>query len=278
MGQATPTSSTATTSNAMSSSDRMETNTSPAPVRGNYAAIPSSSSEWPTIEQANNMAVQAPPTKPVTPNKTEKPRDAAKNSSDFSDSSQEVFEENGASVVNDRATDNVEGAKTFASSTPVSSGSKQTALSAWKPYRQSPQSMGACTSAVTTTASSGVTVSSARDAGSRVTSARQSSSDNPRSCKPQHPLGNQGTQEHQGARQYGQSISTVSEATTVSSQNNWGTKVPIDDNFKRFHVLYFSRAWFCELLIVLSTFWTTGVWFFFSFKLIDLQSVTGRRS
>ena len=263
MGQATPTSSTATTSNAMSSSDRMETNTSPAPVRGNYAAIPSSSSEWPTIEQANNMAVQAPPTKPVTPNKTENPRDAAKNSSDFSDSSQEVFEENGASVVNDRATDSVEGAKTFASSTPVSSGSTQTALSAWKPYRQSPQSMGACTSAVTTTASSGVTVSSARDAGSRVTSARQSSSDNPGSCKPQHPLGNQGTQEHQGARQYGQSISTVSEATTVSSQNNWGTKVPIDDNFKRFHVLYFSRAWFCELLIVLSTFWTTEPDFFF---------------
>lgn len=175
------------------------------------------------------MAVQAPPTKPVTLNKTEKPRDAAKSSSDFSDSSQEVFEENGASVVNDRATDSVEVAMTFPSSTPVSTGSTQTAVSAWKPYRQSPQSMGACTSAVTTTASSGVTVASARDTGSRVTSARQSSSDN--------PLGNQGTREYQGARQYGQSRSTVSEGITVSSQSDWGTKVPIPDNLMRFRIL-----------------------------------------
>ena len=205
----------------------METNTSPAPVRGNFAAIPSSSSEWPTIEQANNMAVQALPAKPVAPSKAEKASDDVKSSPELSDGSQEVFEENFASVVNKSedvaAANSTEVAKTFTSSTPVTSGSTQTALSAWKPYRQSPQSMGACTSAVTTSASSSVTVISSKNTESRLTSMRHSSSEEPASYKPHRAQGNH------GAQVQSQSRSRASEntgATPVASQEDWEPKVP----------------------------------------------------
>lgn len=208
----------------MSSSDRAETNTSPAPVRGNYAAIPSSSSEWPTIEQANNMAVQAPGAKPVVPNKIEKPSGDMKSSPELSDGSQEVFEENFAAMVSKSEAVTVNGAevaKAFTTSSPVTSGMTQTPSSAWKPYRQSPQSMGACTSAVTTTGSSSVTVVSSKDTESKLTSARHTNSNDLASYKPFHMQGNQ------QVRSQGRS-SRVSEntgITPVTSQENWEPKV-----------------------------------------------------
>ncbi|XP_027047638.1 ankyrin repeat domain-containing protein 17-like isoform X3 [Pocillopora damicornis] len=165
IGQTTSSVSTATTSNAMSSSDRTQTSTSPAPVRGNYAAIPSSSSssEWPTIEQANNMAVQAPAAKPTAPNRNDKPSEGTKSSPELSDGSQEVFED--AVVASaDVVVSGTETSSIFATSTPVVADSTQTTSSAWKPYRQSsPQSMGACTSAVTTSGSSSMTVASSQE-------------------------------------------------------------------------------------------------------------------
>lgn len=149
----------------MSSSDRTQTSTSPAPVRGNYAAIPSSSSssEWPTIEQANNMAVQAPAAKPTAPNRNDKPSEGTKSSPELSDGSQEVFED--AVVASaDVVVSGTETSSIFATSTPVVADSTQTTSSAWKPYRQSsPQSMGACTSAVTTSGSSSMTVASSQE-------------------------------------------------------------------------------------------------------------------
>lgn len=231
IGQTMPTTSAATTSNAMSSSDRTETNSSPAPVRGNFAAIPSSSSEWPTIEQANNMAVQAPPpAKPVASNKSEKANDDMKSSPELSDGSQEVFEENVASVVNkseDVVVNSVDVTKSLVTSSPVTSDTTQTASSAWNPFRQLPQSMGACTSAVTTTGSSSVTVVSSRVTENKVTYARNSSSSD---TAPHKPLGSQGSQ---GAQVQFQSRSNrTSESTGVtrsSPQENWESKVLCDN-------------------------------------------------
>lgn len=216
--------STATTSNAMSSVDRTQTSTSPAPVRGNYAAIPSSSSEWPTIEQANNMAVQAPAAKPAAPNKNDKTSEGTKSSPELSDGSQEVFED--AVVAASEVVVSVEAASSFATSTPVAAESTQTTASAWKPYRQSsPQSMGACTSAVTTTGSSSVTVTSSHEAGSRLTSARHGG-DVPGSYKPFH------LQEAPGAQVLAQARSNrVGDSMgldPVTSQENWEPKVPLN--------------------------------------------------
>ena len=230
IGQTMPTTSAATTSNAMSSSDRTETNSSPAPVRGNFAAIPSSSSEWPTIEQANNMAVQAPPpAKPVAPNKSEKTNDEMKSSPELSDGSQEVFEENVASVVNkseDVVVNSVDVTKSLVTSSPVVSDTTQAASSAWKPYRQLPQSMGACTSAVTTTGSSSVTVVSSRATENKVTYARHSSSSDTAPHKPLYTQGNQGAQVQFQSRSNRTSESTG--ATRGSPQENWESKVLCD--------------------------------------------------
>lgn len=222
----TPTTSTATMSNALSSSDRTETNSSPAPVRGNFAAIPSSSSEWPTIEQANNMAIQAPPIKPVVSNKTEKASNEKKSSPELSDDNQEVFEENFASVVSkseDVGVNNVGGMKTFVTSSPVTSDLIQASSSPWKPYRQSPQSVGACTSAVTTSVSSSVSVVSSRGTESKVTSARDSSRDDPLSYKLPPTQGNQSTQGRGQSRS--NRAGENSAAITVTSQDNWEPKV-----------------------------------------------------
>ena len=231
IGQTTSTTSTATTSNAMSSSDRTETNSSPAPVRGNFAAIPSSSSEWPTIEQANNMAVQAPPpAKSAAPNKSEKANDEMKSSPELSDGSQEVFEDNVASVVSkseDVVVNSVDVTKSLVTSSPVVSDTTQTGSSAWKPYRQLPQSMGACTSAVTTTGSSSVTVVSSRVTENKVTYARHSSSNDTAPHKALYTQGNQGAQMQYQSRSNRMSESTG--ATRGTPPENWESKVLCDD-------------------------------------------------
>ncbi|PFX24058.1 Ankyrin repeat and KH domain-containing protein 1 [Stylophora pistillata] len=177
IGQTTSSVSTATTSNALSSSDRTQTSTSPAPVRGNYAAIPSSSSssEWPTIEQANNMAVQAPATKPTVSNMNDKPCEGTKSSPELSEGSQEVFEDSVVATA-DVVVCGTETSSTFSTSTPVAADSTQTTTSAWKPYRpSSPQSMGACTSAVTTSGSSSITVANSLEPIHRLTLERRNS-------------------------------------------------------------------------------------------------------
>lgn len=224
IGQTTPTISTATTSNAMSSSDRTETSSSPAPVRGNYAAIPSSSSEWPTIEQANNMAVQAPPTKILAPNKTEKPSEELKSSPELSDGSQEVFEDNAAMTgkVEDAIVNSSEPAKCFATSSPATSDATQTSSSAWKPYIQSPQSMGACTSAMTTSVSSSVTVISSQNAENRLTSARHDGGATAQ-YKPFRLQENPGPQVQSQSRNNRVGDSRGLAHTT--SQENWDSKV-----------------------------------------------------
>lgn len=171
------------------------------------------------------MAVQAPPTKPVVPNKNEKPSEELKSSPDLSDDSQEVFEENFAAVVSKAevvAVNSADSAKTFSSSSPVTPDSTQTTSSAWKPYRQSPQSMGACTSAVTTTGSSSVTVVSSHNAESRLTSARQGGNVTA-SYKAFH------LQENPGVQTQGQSrINRVGDSKGLvpsTSQENWEPKV-----------------------------------------------------
>lgn len=174
IGQSTPTTSSTTMSSAVSSSYRMETNTSPAPVRGNFAAIPSSSSEWPTIEQANNMAVQTPSTKSTAANKNEtKDR---KNSPGSSEGNEEVFEENFDTVTSqsEMAVTRVNAVQTCTSSSAIVSDTMLTASPAWKPYRPLPQSMGACTSAVTTASSSSVTTVSSNCTESSASSRRLS--------------------------------------------------------------------------------------------------------
>lgn len=209
----------------MSSSDRTETSGSPAPVRGNYAAIPSSSSEWPTIEQANNMAVQAPPSKPVVPNKNEKPSEELKSSPELSDGSQEVFEENFAAVVSkaeDATVNSSEAAKSFATSSPVTSDATQTSSSAWKPYIQAPQSMGACTSAMTTSASSSVTVISSQDAETRLTSTRHDGSATA-SYKPFRLQENPGPQMQSQSRN--NRVGDSKGLAPATSQENWESKV-----------------------------------------------------
>lgn len=224
IGQTTPTISTATTSNAMSSSDRTETSASPAPVRGNYAAIPSSSSEWPTIEQANNMAVQAPPMKTVAPNKTEKPSEELKSSPELSDGSQDVFEDNAAvaSKAEDATFNSSEAAKAFVTSSPVTSDATQTSSSAWKPYIQSPQSMGACTSAMTTSISSSVTLISSQDAESRLTSARHDGGATA-SYKPFRLQENPGPQVQSQSRN--NRVGDSKGLAPATSQENWESKV-----------------------------------------------------
>jgi len=174
IGQSTPTTSSTTMSSAVSSSYRMETNTSPAPVRGNFAAIPSSSSEWPTIEQANNMAVQTPSAKSTAANKNEtKDR---KNSPSSSEGNEEAFEENFDTVTSqsEMAATRVNSVQTCTSSSVIVSDTMSTASPAWKPYRPLPQSMGACTSAVTTASSSSVTTGSSNCTESRASSRRLS--------------------------------------------------------------------------------------------------------
>ena len=170
------------------------------------------------------MAVQAPPpAKPVAPNKSEKANDDMKSSPELSDGSQEVFEENVASVVNkseDVVVNSVDVTKSLVTSSPVASDTTQAASSAWKPYRQLPQSMGACTSAVTTTGSSSVTVVSSRVT---VTYARNSSSSDTAPHKPLYSQGNQGAQVQFQSRSNRMSESTG--ATRSSPQENWESKV-----------------------------------------------------
>ena len=109
------------------------------------------------------MAVQAPAAKPTAPNRNDKPSEGTKSSPELSDGSQEVFED--AVVASaDVVVSGTETSSIFATSTPVVADSTQTTSSAWKPYRQSsPQSMGACTSAVTTSGSSSMTVASSQE-------------------------------------------------------------------------------------------------------------------
>lgn len=171
------------------------------------------------------MAVQAPLPKPAVPNKNEKPGEELKSSPELSDGSQEVFEENFPPIISkgeDVAVNSTETAKSFATSSPVTSNVTQTTSSAWKPYRQSPQSMGACTSAMTTTVSSSVAVASLQDTESRVTMARHDG-DVAASYKPFH------LQENPGPQVQGQPrtnrLSDGKGLAPVTSQENWEPKV-----------------------------------------------------
>lgn len=171
------------------------------------------------------MAVQAPPVKPTVPNKNEKPSEELKGSPELSDGSQEVFEENFPAVAiktEDAAVNGAEAVRSFATSTPVTSNVSETSSSAWKPYRQSPQSMGACTSAMTTSVSSSVAVVSSQATESRVTSTRRDG-DGAASYKPFH------LQESLGSQVQSQPINNkVGDSkglASASSQDSWETKV-----------------------------------------------------
>ena len=172
------------------------------------------------------MAVQAPPpAKPVVPNKNEKPGEELKSSPELSDGSQEVFEENFSAVVSkaeDVAVDSTETAKSFATSSPVTSNATQTTSSVWKPYRQSPQSMGACTSAMTTSVSSSVTTVTSQDAESRLTMTRHDG-DVAASYKPFHLEENPGPQLQSQPRN--NRVRDNKGLVPATSQENWETKV-----------------------------------------------------
>lgn len=115
------------------------------------------------------MAVQAPATKPTVSNMNDKPCEGTKSSPELSEGSQEVFEDAVVATA-DVVVCGTETSSTFATSTPVAADSTQTTTSAWKPYRpSSPQSMGACTSAVTTSGSSSITVANSLEPIHRLT-------------------------------------------------------------------------------------------------------------
>lgn len=170
------------------------------------------------------MAVQAPPMKTVAPNKTEKPSEELKSSPELSDGSQDVFEDNTAvaSKAEDATFNSSEAAKAFVTSSPVTSDATQTSSSAWKPYIQSPQSMGACTSAMTTSISSSVTLISSQAAESRLTSARHDGGATA-SYKPFRLQENPGPQvQSQSRNNRGGDSKGLAPAT---SQENWESKV-----------------------------------------------------
>lgn len=225
IGQTTPTTSTATTSNAVTSSDRVEANTSPAPVRGNFAAIPSSSSEWPTIEQANSKAMLASQSKSVEPNKREKETER-KSSPGSSDGNPEVFEESfeTARSQSKEVVARADAIKSFTSSPSVISNttSTVTASSVWKPFRQMPQSMGACTSAVTTTGSSSVTAVSSKGTESKITSVRLSHSSESTLQNPQFKQVSEGTQGQGDIR--GSRVGESTAPASGTSQEPWESK------------------------------------------------------
>ena len=168
------------------------------------------------------MAVQAPLSKTVAPNKTEKPNEELKSSPELSDGSQEVFEDNAAMAgkAEDAIVNSSEAARSFVTSSPVTSDVMQTSSSAWKPYIQSPQSMGACTSAMTTSVSSSVTVISSQDAESRLTSARHDGGATA-SYKPFRLQENPGPQVQSRNNRVGDSKGLIS----ATSQENWESKV-----------------------------------------------------
>lgn len=159
MAQPTPGTSTATTVNA-AASDRADTSTSSgSPVRGNYAAIPSSSSEWPTITQANTMAQQSQSSKSAS--KGGKLNDDSKESAEPNDPSpviDDVFEEDSQGLPEKNEVNLADENQVPQSDSPEKSVTNTTvpwsASSAWKPCQSGPQTVGMCTSAVTTSTSS----------------------------------------------------------------------------------------------------------------------------
>ena len=171
------------------------------------------------------MAVQAPPMKPPVPNKNEKPSEELKGSPELSDGSQEVFEENFPTVTSkaeDVAVNGTEAVRSFATSTPVTSNVTHTSSSAWKPYRQSPQSMGVCTSAMTTSVSSSVAVVSSQAPESRLTSARRDG-DGTASYKPFHLQENSGSQVQ--SQTVTNKVGDSKRLASATSQENWEPKV-----------------------------------------------------
>lgn len=170
------------------------------------------------------MAVQAPPIKTLAPSKTEKPSEELKSSPELSDGSQEVFEDNAAvaSKAEDATLNSSEAAKAFVTSSPVTCDTTQTSSSAWKLYIQAPQSMGACTSAMTTSVSSSVTVISSQAAESRLTSARHDGGA-AASYKPFRLQDNQGPQVQSQSRN--NRVGDSQGLTPAASQENWESKV-----------------------------------------------------
>ena len=150
MAQPTPTTSTATSVNAAPTDGAETTLSSGSPIRGNYAAIPSSSSssEWPTITQANNMSQQSQATKSTTKGS----RPAEDTLSDPSPVMDDVFEESAPALPEEGCVDEAEEPKQserfHTMSTPWS------ANSAWKQSSSGPQTVAVCTSAEMTSTSS----------------------------------------------------------------------------------------------------------------------------
>ena len=173
------------------------------------------------------MAVQTQPPRTALLNKDGKPRDEMKTSPELSEGSQEAFEQ-GIGVVagkDDHLTVvSAEEALTSASTSPVSSDPAWSSTStAWKPYCQSPQSMGVSTSAITTSVSSSMSVFNSNDSKRKMALVKPSGSNVPLAYAP-FPVQSVSAVQVLTQSQH-RGMENKEHAPIISSQANWESKV-----------------------------------------------------